>query len=146
MYQRVKFSLMALFFIVLLLGIANAAPVTVVSPATGDELTSGKVWNVKISIDYGALLYKPAKYRLSYWCRGDDPGDWKTMTVRYCSTTTGCYPTYLWEVPCVQTVDLARRKCKVKAELYQTTDTFTPFAKDVSDLFKILPYEPIPIP
>ena len=48
MYQRVRISIMALFFIVLLLGIANAAQVTVVTPNNGENLVSGKVYDALI--------------------------------------------------------------------------------------------------
>jgi hypothetical protein len=139
---------MALFFIVLLLGVANAGPVAIVSPNGGEPLISGKVWNVQISINYGEVLYKPAKYRLSYWCRGDDflnldeSKIWKTVGVRYCSTTTGCFPTYLWEVPSVQRSVGDIRKCKVKVQLFNANDEI--FAKDQSDaFFNINPYVPI---
>ena len=154
MYQRVRISIMALVFIVLLLGIANAAQVTVVAPNNGENLFSGKVYDaVEISIDYNAVLYKPAKYRLSYWCKGaGDPrfialnGSkiWRTMAVRYCSTFTGCYPTYLWEVPFVTRSAGDIRSCKVKVELYKSKDAVLPFATDQSDYFFFInPFVPI---
>ena len=144
MYQKVKFSLMVLFFVVLLLGAANAGPVAVISPNGGEDLTSGQVWNVQVSIDYESLWYKPAKYRLSYWCRDPEVSkSWKMITDRYCSAL-GCPTSYLWEVPSVERYADADdiRDCKVRVQLYNANGAAT--AKDVSDsLFKIHPYVPI---
>lgn len=142
MFKKAKILVFVPLIIFLFSGLVHASQVEVVQPNGGESLTSGQVYEIIINIV--DPLFKPAKYELYYSCTGadfkDDDGKiWKMIAMRSCSPVTGCYPTYLWEVPCLQRKVGDIRSCKIMVELIDANGKV--FARDKSDFpFTINPY------
>ena len=140
MYMTIRILAFLSFLSFLLVGLASAGIVEILSPATGDALGSGKANPIIVDINWSQLTSYVARYKLSYRTSVDQK--WKIITNRYCrisgqcSDSNPCCATfYPWEVSHVAE---NKYNCQLKVVLFDVNGN--KLAKNISGTFTILAY------
>lgn len=123
--------------------------VCVVEPTLGDNLRSGTISYVELTMNWDRYLFPVSKYKLFYTCEGSDfqkggKQIWRPITTRYCNLYYGCPLEYPWEVPFVQTAGTLVRVCAVGVVVYD--ESGKKLGMHISGRFRILPYSPVTSP